>query len=439
MLTRRSFCVHTLAAALAAPPVERLTYLDNGRVRVGCDLSLGGAIAYLSAAGRPNMVNSWDLGRQIQMSYYSGPAPLIVGRKKPAPMWAALGWNPVQSGDHYRNPSRLLSHTNDGKTIHVRCTPMLWTHDDIPAECTFEAWIGLDGPAVVVKCRLTNRRTDRTLYPARDQEMPAVYLNARYHRLITYAGESPGTDDKQTLRIVKKPGSPGPWTYFTATENWAALVDDDDFGVLVHNPDCGRFVGGFAGKPGKGGPRDSSTGYVAPIARVLLDHDIAHEYAYTLVVGDLAASRKYLRCRPPKPPMYRFTSSREGWTHNGVLDAGWPIRKELRLTLAGSAPELIGPVGFWRAETPRLTVEAALTTKAKQARVYWMTLGDKTFDAKRSVPFDIVGDGTMRRYVLDLGKHSGYTGAIAQIRLDPIIGGAKGDEVRMRAIWFEKR
>ena len=437
MISRRSFC-GALAGTLAPPTVENRSFLDNGRVRVGCDLSLGGAITYLSAGGRPNMVNGWDLGRQIQMSYYSGPAPLVVGGKRPAPMWAALGWNPIQSGDHYGNPSRLLSHRNDGKTIHVRCVPQLWTHDDIPAECTFDAWITLDGPAVKVKCRMTNRRKDRTLYPARDQELPAVYLNAPYHRLITYAGKSPGTGDGLALRIVKAPGSAGPWSYFTATENWAALVDGDDFGVLVHNPDCGRFVGGFAGKPGMGGPRDAATGYVAPIARVLLDRDIVHEYAYTLVVGKLADSRKWLRLTPPKPPRYRFNSTRQGWTHNGVVDAGWPIRGELRVTLAGPAPELIGPDQFGQAEAPRIAVEMALTTKAKQARIYWAELGAKTpFDAKRSVAFDIVGDGKVRRYVIDLPKIPGNEYAITQIRLDPIVGGAKGDEVRVRGVGFE--
>ena len=434
MTSRRSFCA-ALAAPFVVPTVECRSVLDNGRVKVGCDLSLGGAITHLSAAGRPNMVNSWDLGRQIQMSYYSGPAPLVIDGKRPAPMWASLGWNPVQSGDHYCNASRLLSHRNDGKSIHVRCVPKLWTHDDIPAECVFETWITLDGPAVKVKCRMTNRRKDRTLYPARDQEMPAVYLNGRYHRLITYAGDRPGTGEGRTSRVVKSPGSPGPWSYFTATENWAALVDDDDFGVLVHDPDCGRFVGGFAGKPGKGGPRDTATGYVAPIARVLLDHDIVHEYTYSLVVGPLAASRKWLRLKPPKPPMDRFVSTRRGWTHDGGLDAGWPIKNELRLTLAGSAPELIGPVGFWLAEAPRITFEAALTTKAEHARVYWVALATPpAFDAKRSVPFDIIGDGKFRRYVVDLPKIPGSEYAITQLRLDPIVGGAKGDEVRVRAI-----
>ena len=133
--------------------------------------------------------------------------------------------------------------------------------------------------------------------------------------------------------------------------------------------------------------------------------------------------------------MDRFASTRRGWTHNGVLDAGWPIKNELRLTLTGSAPELIGPNGFWLAEAPRITFEAALTTKAKQARVYWVTLATPpTFDAKRSVPFDIIGDGKLRRYVVDLPKIPGYEYMLTQLRIDPIVGGAKGDEVRVRAI-----
>ena len=351
----------------AAPPLPRMTYLDNGQVRVGCDLTMGGAVTYLVPPGRPNMVNSWDLGRQVQMSYYSGPSPLVINGQRPAPMWAGLGWNPVQAGDHYGHRSRLLAYSNDGKTIYTKSVPMLWPHDGIAAECTFETWLSLDGAAVRLRARLSNHRGDRTLYPARDQEMPAVYLNGPYHRLLAYTGDRPFTGGALT-RIVKRRGTPGPWTYFRATESWAALLDDDDFGVGVWQPACQRFVGGFAGRPGKGGPRDTATGYVAPIAHALLDHNARHEYECTLIVGTLPAIRRYIATRstPPRPPVYRFRDDRQGWTHTGVTEAGWPIRGELRLTVTGAA-ELLGPDGFWYAkEAPQLRVEMAAATKAKQ-------------------------------------------------------------------------
>lgn len=48
----------------------------------------------------------------------------------------------------------------------------------------------------------------------------------------------------------------GPWDSWYATENWAALVREDDFGVGIWSPGSYQYTGGFAGKPGQGGPKD---------------------------------------------------------------------------------------------------------------------------------------------------------------------------------------
>ena len=63
-----------------------------------------------------------------------------------------------------------------------------------------------EGPTARIKCRLNNQRGDQSQYLARTQEMPAVYTNGSYHRLMTYAGDKPFTGDKLT-RIVS-PGEP---------------------------------------------------------------------------------------------------------------------------------------------------------------------------------------------------------------------------------------
>ena len=69
-----------------------MTFLDNGEVRVGMDLALGGAVTFISSRDHPgNIINSADLGRQIQMSHYSGPWPFEVGDKIPHKTWAGLG------------------------------------------------------------------------------------------------------------------------------------------------------------------------------------------------------------------------------------------------------------------------------------------------------------------------------------------------------------
>src|SRR4051794_15962060 len=107
-----------LAALLllfASARAEEVSYLDNGTIRVGVDLTLGGAITYLSKSGDPlNVINSYDWGRQVQMSFYSGPVPFSVGEKQPKPEWIHLGWNPIQSGDAFGHRARVVEHSNDG-------------------------------------------------------------------------------------------------------------------------------------------------------------------------------------------------------------------------------------------------------------------------------------------------------------------------------------
>src|SRR6266446_2894152 len=71
---------------------DRMSYLDNGVIRLGVNLELGGAITYLSKSkSHTNLINSYDWGRQIQMSHYSGPVPFAPRGKQPKKEWAGLG------------------------------------------------------------------------------------------------------------------------------------------------------------------------------------------------------------------------------------------------------------------------------------------------------------------------------------------------------------
>jgi len=74
--------------------------------------------------------------------------------------------------------------------------PMQWPLNDEPGECTFEVWIELRGNAAHVRSRLNNARSDKTFHAARNQELPAVYTNGAYWRLMTYTGDKPFTGDK---------------------------------------------------------------------------------------------------------------------------------------------------------------------------------------------------------------------------------------------------
>src|SRR5579871_847841 len=67
-------CAGATHAQPTTQPTPRMGYLDNGQIRIGVDLNLGGAITWISkSTDTTNLVNNFDLGRQIQMSFYSGP------------------------------------------------------------------------------------------------------------------------------------------------------------------------------------------------------------------------------------------------------------------------------------------------------------------------------------------------------------------------------
>ena len=151
-----SYCF-LLASAQEGRTYRGMRYLDNGLVKLGVDLSVGGAITYLSRSGDDlNLINSYDWGRQIQLSFYSGPVPYEPEGKKPIEFWAALGWNPIQSGDYAGNRARVVDFTSDGKQLYLKCIPMQWPLDNVPGDCFFEVWLALEGSAIQARCKLTN-------------------------------------------------------------------------------------------------------------------------------------------------------------------------------------------------------------------------------------------------------------------------------------------
>ena len=419
----------------------KMSYLDNGTIRLGVDLNVGGAITFLARSGSAqNLVNGYDFGRQIQMSYYSGPVPFAAQGKQPKPEWSFIGWNPIQVGDAFGNASKVIAEHNDGQEIHVQCIPMHWPLDNVPGECTYDCWFRLEGRAVHARCRLVNHRPDHTEYPARRQELPAVYTNGPWYRLMTYTGGEPFSGGAVT-RIEKDKRERGLWSSWTATENWAALVDDHDFGLGVWIPGVYEFGGGFSGKPGTGGPNDGPTGYIAPHPIEVIDWNIEHEYRYDLIVGKLVEIRRYVydHAKHPAVPAYYFDHDRRGWHFVNASDAGWPVRGELNVTLDRHNPQLIGPVGFWpAAEAGTLVIDASANTADAAGRVYWRNLGDETFTPEKSAPFRVNGDGSDHACRINLAASPRWKGPVIQVRIDPVGPGGPGEWIRVKSITFEK-
>lgn len=398
----------------------KMTWLDNGVVRVGMDLNLGGAVTHISTRNHPgNIINSFDLGRQIQMSHYSGPNPFTVGDKKPAPAWAGLGWNPIQTGDCYNNPSVVVDHRNDGQSIFIQCIPMQWPLNNVPGDCLFETWTTLDGPCIFMRYRVTNKRQDTTLYAARAQELPAVYTISKLWRLLSYTGEKPFTQDALT-HVKNDWHKSWPWTQFIGTERWAALVGDDDWGLGVFKDDGAVFHGGIHGDGRSDDPKHASTAYVAPIHFETLDPNIVYEHRTVFMAGKLDEIRQRFNAMATRtPPAWRFKQDRQHWHVQNGNDAGWPMKDGWRVQFDERKARLIGPTLPWRAhDAPTLELEVACQGRSPTARICWSRLDDPKLDPAKSLTLDLNPDGAFHRYRLDLSASPEYRGLILQLVLE---------------------
>jgi len=417
-------CLIGIVGVRSAPalPTPQLTYLDNGEVRIGMDLALGGAVTFLSSREHPgNLINSADLGRQIQMSHYSGPWPFEVGDKKPHPAWVGLGWNPIQTGDCHQNPSRVVTHRNDGKEVYIQCIPMQWPLENVPGDCVFETWTTLDGPVVHMRFRCTNRREDRTFYRPCPQELPAVYTISRLWRLMSYTGDRPFTQGPLT-HVENDWHKPWPWTRFTATEGWAALVDDQNWGVGVFKADGGEFHGGIHGDARSEDPKHGSTAYVAPIHVENFDANIVYEHRTEFMVGRLDdIRRRFNGMASRKPPVWRFEQDRQHWTVRDAADGGFPLRGAWRIECGTRKPRLESGVRCWRAEeAPVLVCRVAYEGPGTAARIYWRRLGEDRYELVNSVTMPLESGGRVREYRVELGKGASYRGLITGLAIDPV-------------------
>ncbi len=394
---------------------ENVIYIENDHIRLGVNLDLGGAVTYLSEHGRKNLINSFDWGRQVQMSFYGHPVPFEPEGHELSDHWKGLGWNPIQSGDFFGNRSRIVDHRETEDEIYVKCIPMHWPLDNYPGECTFEVWYRLNGTRVDVTARLNNARPDTNKYPARPTELPAVYTNGEWYKLVSYVGNKPFTGDAHSELCTKENGLGWPWIGYRATEYWSALVDDDNYGLGCYNDGSTRYVGGFYGEKGSGGPKDAPTGYFCPEILEVLDHNIVYTYTYSLIVGELshirAEANELYRQSPRNFDRYDFSVSRDHFTYVNITDDGWPVPGCLNFDFsAGSA--LRSPSFFRKAgDLTRLVIDAEISGGDIPVTVT-LSLYDSMGHARsyvyptQEISGCICGDGARKNHLLDLSALS---------------------------------
>ncbi|GHT40636.1 hypothetical protein AGMMS49965_09190 [Bacteroidia bacterium] len=369
----------TIIVTPALPVVVEtpMRYIENDRIKLGIDLNLGGAVTFLSDNdnGGKNMINSFDWGRQIQMSYYSGPWPYIgPNGETPADNWAGLGWNPIQSGDAGGHRSTVTAFEMRGQNaMFVRCIPMQWPHTaGVPGDCEFECLYTLEDNVITMEATIVNNRSDKTQYRACSQEMPAVYTNGPWYNLVTYLGDQPFSGQPVTNIVTRNDGKGCPWVHFYTPENWVALLDGNGKGIGVFQPEVMTFNGGFHpgdALKGFGGAKDGQTGHIAPVGTQILDANIRWTYKTAFILGTLNDIRSYAQkhWQAVTPPEWTFQNSRQNWYYQGdASDTGFPIEDMLDIRFKKNA-SLVSPVTFWKAaDAPVLEIEGAFETASKQ-------------------------------------------------------------------------
>ena len=247
-------------------------YLDNGRIRLGMNTNAAACIGFFaeSKTGR-NLLNHYDEGRYLQQSWY-GQRDGSLWNQKP---WV---WNPVQGGSWRGRPAKLLHFEKSKTNSYAKGHPRHWAAGDLLTNVVMETWVELEDSVAEIRFRMTYR--GKTKHPRKSQEMPAVFIDYALPSLVYYRGKQPWTGGALHRVIPTWPNQ-----YDELPENWAAYLDENDWGIGVYSPGFDRMT--FYRHPGKTGPKGGGCSYFAPITKLAITPGFQHEYRVYLTIGQL--------------------------------------------------------------------------------------------------------------------------------------------------------
>lgn len=405
--------------------------LDNGIIRVGIDANAGGVISYLSPSNSStNLINTYDLGREVQQSYYAGDQidRTAEGQHRD---WSPWAWNPIGAGDSYGNTTRVESLEITPSTIHVKSRPLLWDMNNELCECTMRTWITLEGGRVRVHNRLNVWRTDtRWTVMARAQELPAAYPIADLPRVVSYTGGTPFTGGPTSE--IPKPAM-GWIANWMTREHWAACVNQGNWGVGVYTPGRSKFSGGLYGGPG-GGTDSVNSCFLSPIEPVPLDRTTRFDYDYWLAVGNVDTIRQQFyeaRQAAFSPPagfpsgdgqVWNFNSNGDfgGWRPAANITGSSVINGRLEAVATSVDPQFHSPPFAKPARNWNVTVRLRNGTPSSTAQLFFTNSEFEMWSESKSKRINIVPNSPFRDYTFDMSDVPTWRGAIEHVRLDPV-------------------
>ncbi len=260
---------------------EQPHYLDNGKVRIGVDMTGGGSVFHFSESKtRRNLLNHADKGRFVQQSYYGEKDGSLWGTKP----W---NWNPVQGGgssESGSNPAKVIEKKISKNSIYIKSLPKHWATGKDISDATMEETISLNGNMAHIV--YTFRYNGTTVHPNRAQELPAVFVDYALPNLVFYKGDKPFTKDTLTTVVPGWPNQPQ-----KMNENWAAYVDNKQWGIGIFVPgttDMTTYRHNGDLVPGEWG---GACSYLAPVRKFSITPGMVFTYDVYLTIDKVDAMR----------------------------------------------------------------------------------------------------------------------------------------------------
>ncbi len=457
---------------------RKTVYIENERYKLGVDLGWGGTVNYLedkacTVSGLTNLVNKHDTGRLIQQSFYGVReneeyTPGISFDSK----WP---YNPVQGGDQYNNPSRLIDLVITETSVYIKSQPQDWAHDAHLTPSYYENTYTLDGDCV----KVDNRFTDYSgwEHPYAGQELPAFYTVSYLDTFVWYNGEDSWTGDT----LSSKNDLPfwgdyaGQCTFYIReknTETWCAWVNGaDDYGLGVYVPNIDQFKAGRYLYDGSKSDMAESTGYVAPVNILKIVSFDPIEYSYLLTAGTTETIRKIFTDRKDfadnKSLHENYQSTRLPSIDGDITKLDFTGGKNLSLITSpmdttvefdqteDAVKLTAGSVGDVSITIPYSSAPAILSADTYKTLkiVYRIPEGNGHSvyqsdlflcsgkilapDGNARLRVDLIADGEYHTLEVDLSENANWTGDIHMIRFDYFDYSSAGDVMFIKSITLE--
>ncbi|MBR2320708.1 MAG: hypothetical protein IKA57_01060 [Clostridia bacterium] len=266
-----------------------MLFLDNGSIKVGAYLAAGGALCHLESLDRKvveyldengnvrideninaddvnvisekvSFINIYDLGREIQQSYYGGVGEENGYKPDDDVLYDGIGdgylYNPVQAGSAGDNQTQIIDYHLLENELYVKSRPQDWFFDNTQTESYMESTYTFDeGGSLIVTNRFVNfaQFTDMDKVYVHGHEIPAVYtvqpLNHFYCEtvdgVINDPNLSPLPEATSSMRTSVLQEVEGNYWYQLQSKNvigsWLANVNDVGFGMGMYIPNVERF------------------------------------------------------------------------------------------------------------------------------------------------------------------------------------------------------